>query len=458
MTAMTGATDSAEATGRRTHKVPAKVVFLVQNIHGGGGVARTVIGLANALADTHEVTLLGLTSGRRRPQFEIDPRIEVDWIAERRDRGRPRDRPKGRRGGKRLVRPAEDPEAPGWQRRLDAQPTGLIEQKDLEPEMSRLTDLLLARTLAKLPPCVLVSTRPTLHRAAARWSPPWVVRVAQDHMNYLTRADNAPVIEAIDAAAARLDAFVTLTTDDEADYVRRWARTKRAGARVLTIPNASPFEIGEPAPLQAPVVVTAGRFEERKGFDRVIAGFAAVAADHPDWELHVYGQGDLEDDLRTQAAATDCADRILFPGYVDDFDAVLRGASVYAMGSHFEGLPMVLLEAQAVGLPIVAYDCPRGPSDLIEDGVSGRLVPHGFAAEHREAYAAALGQVIGDADLRRRMGAAAQQHALSYTTASVVDRWERLFDELSRARTFLGPRRTREVEREVEREVRRTGA
>ena len=446
---------------RRTHKVPTKVVFLVQNIHGGGGVARTVIGLANALAESHEVTLLGLTSGRRHAQFAIDPRIEVDWIAEKRDRGRPKDRPKGRKGGKRLVRPREDPQAPGWQRHLDDQPTGLIEQKDLEPEMSRLTDLLLAQALATLPPCILISTRPTLHRAAARWSPPWVVRIGQDHMNYLTRADNEPVIEAIDAAAARLDAFVTLTTEDEADYVRRWARTKRANTRVLTIPNASPFQIGEPAPLEAPVVVTAGRFEKRKGFDRVIRGFAAVAADHPDWQLRVYGQGELEDELKAQAAATDCADRIHFPGYVDDFDAVLREASVYAMGSHFEGLPMVLLEAQAVGLPIVAYDCPRGPSDLIEDGVSGRLVPHGFSPAHRQAYAAALSQVMGDAALRRSMGAAAQLHARSYTLASVVDRWERLFDELARARTLLGPRRELEVEGEpapgADGEERRTG-
>ncbi|QWC84398.1 glycosyltransferase [Nocardioidaceae bacterium] len=439
---------------RTHHRVPTKVVFLVQNIYGGGGVARTVIGLANALAETHEVTLLGLTSGRLKPQFDLDPRVQVEWIAERRDRGRPGERPKGRRGGKRLVRPAEDPKAPGWQRRLDAQPTGLIDQVDLEPEMSRLTDLLLARRLATLGPCILISTRPTLHRAAARWSPPWVVRIAQEHMNYLTRADNAPVIGAIDAAAERLDAVVTLTTLDEADFVRRWARTKRAGARVVTIPNASPFAIGERAPLEAPVVVTAGRFEARKGFDRVIDGFARAVAERPelaDWQLHVYGKGEIEDQLKQRAAATHCADRIVFPGYADDFDAVLKGASIYAMGSHFEGLPMVLLEAQAVGLPIVAYDCPRGPSDLIDDRVSGRLVPDGGTREergaHRAVYADALAELMTDADLRRRMGAAAQQKAQEYTLDSVVDRWERLFDELSRARTFAGPRRTREVRR-----------
>ena len=442
--------DTATAPQPRTHQVPARVVFLVQHPFGGGGVARTVISLANSLAGSHDVTLLGVTSGRRLPTFEIDPRIEVRWAVARRDLGPAKRRPPGSRDRPRLIRAAEDPEAPGWRRRLDGMPTGLISETDLEPEMSRLTDVMLARELAALPPCILISTRPTLHRAAARWSPPWVVRIAQDHMNYLTRAANEPVIEAIDAAAGRLDAFVTLTTEDEADYVRRWARTKRASTRVLTIPNASPFPAGEAAPLEAPVVIAAGRLEERKGIDRVIAAFDAVAGDHPDWQLHIYGKGDLEPELKAQAGQSAHGSRIRFMGFADDFERVLRSGSVFAMGSRFEGLPMVLLEAQSVGLPIVAYDCPRGPADLVADGVTGRLLPDGETERHRVAYAGALSDLMGDADLRRAMGAAALKHAGAYTREAVVDRWEQLFDELTRARA-IGPRRRRRVVREERR-------
>jgi glycosyltransferase involved in cell wall biosynthesis len=104
----------------------------------------------------------------------------------------------------------------------------------------------------------------------------------------------------------------------------------------------------------------------------------------------------------------------------------LARASVFAMTSRAEGFPMVLLEAMAAGVPIVAYDCPTGPADLLGDGGSGTLVPNG----RTRLFADALARFMDDTEARRRAGAAALERAGGYELDAITARWEALFEEL----------------------------
>lgn len=111
-----------------------------------------------------------------------------------------------------------------------------------------------------------------------------------------------------------------------------------------------------------------------------------------------------------------------------DVGAALGGASVFALPSRDEGFPMSVLESMAQGLPTVAFDCAPGVRELLEDGASGLLVPPGDTV----AFAAALDRLIGDAALRRTLGAEARVSVLRYHPDRVLGRWERLFDLLHR--------------------------
>jgi glycosyltransferase involved in cell wall biosynthesis len=90
---------------------------------------------------------------------------------------------------------------------------------------------------------------------------------------------------------------------------------------------------------------------------------------------------------------------------------------------------MVLLEAMSVGLPAVAYDCPTGPRDIISDGLDGYVIPDG----RTRLLAEALGRLMDDAHLRRRMGAAALENVANYRIEAIAARWEALFEELATA-------------------------
>ena len=393
------------STGGRTIPDTQRVYLLMFNATGRGGVARTVNTLANRLADTHEVEILSLLRTEEEPPYPIDPRVRIHWLLDNRNING--------RGGR---RPRNNPAARQKWRRLDTSPSAL----EPDPGISALTDLLLRRSLPRLAPGVLISTRPMLHLAAARWAPRHVLRIAQDHLNFPRRMSNPAVKALLDEAVPRMDAFVTLTDADRVDYQRRYP-----GSRIRRIPNPSPFPRGEPAALDAKVVVSAGRLVGEKGFDRLIDAWAPLAGDFPDWQLHIYGEGERRAELEQQIAALGVGDSVLLKGYSRDFERVLADAGIYAMGSRIEGFPMVLLEAMSHGLPLVSFDCPRGPAEIVEDGVNGRLV-----ADHDVAgFTQALREMLADDEQRRRMGAASYEQAESYEIEPVAAQWERLFED-----------------------------
>ena len=382
---------------------PAPVTALLFDAFGGGGVARTVVNLANHLAGRRDVELVSLFRGRREPRFDIDPTVRLTVLHQ------------------------DDGPANGMHEVLARRPT-LLRPRPAEPRMSLLTDLLLWRKLRALPAGILLTTRPSLHLAAARFAPREQVVVGQDHSNFVTRFANPAQASVLDWTIPRLDAFTVLTEADVVDYGQRFPD---ATTVVRFVPNALSWQVStEPARLDTKIVVTAGRLDDAKGHARMVRAYAAVAARHPDWQLHIYGSGPARDAIQALVTELGLEEQVRLLGYTHDLRAVLTQASVFALSSHAEGFSMVLTEAMSVGVPPVAMDCPRGPREIVRDGDNGRLVPDGDGPRFTEA----LLSLIEDPELRRKMGARAHEDARAYEMERVGAQWERLFAEVTSRR------------------------
>lgn len=388
--------DLQRVTGRRRRR--PTVHFLVFNADGTGGVARTTLTVANALADHYDVEVLSVFRARGTTTFDLDPRVALRYLV-----------PVNQR---RLDFPRELREA--------ASKPSALPSRD---KYSAATDAAMREAFNGMRDGdVLISTRPSLHEASLVLTPDKdLVRIGWDHLNFPTRyAGHGWTGAAIDRAVPGLDALVVLTEADAADY-----RARHPDARLQVIRNAVPWTPETTRrPREEKVVVAAGRLTEVKGFERLVAAWELLAEEFPDWVCRIYGQGPLETALRAQAAEAGVA--VELPGYTDDMRGVLSRAAVFAMSSRSEGFPMSLIEALAEGTPLVSFDCPRGPGEIVVDGSNGLLVPDGDVP----GLARALATLMRDRALRERMGEQALADSHQYDITQVAGDWSALLGEL----------------------------
>ncbi|KGN84345.1 glycosyltransferase family 4 protein [Porphyromonas sp. COT-290 OH860] len=218
--------------------------------------------------------------------------------------------------------------------------------------------------------------------------------------------------------AKKYDAFVILTEEER----ELWAKLDT----LCVIPNPRPFDEVAPSRLDGKRVLALGRFEYQKNFGELISIWSQIAAAYPDWELCIAGAGPYESRLKEQINMLSLGKMIKLLPATREVAQLYQSASIYALSSNYEGLPMVLIEAQTFGLPIVSYACPSGPKDIVTDGVDGYLVNQG----DRNAFAEKLAKLMNDQEGRRSMGTAALKSSERYSLQSVMALWERLFESI----------------------------
>lgn len=243
-----------------------------------------------------------------------------------------------------------------------------------------------------------------------------VRRVAWEHFNVRTDLNMRSRRLARWAAAYLGHDVVTLTEQDTQHWTRAFPRAR---ASIGTIPNLLPFArpATNPYALERRVVLAAGRLDGQKGFDLLLEAWAQIEAQHPEWRLELLGEGVEEANLRRQATQLGLQ-RWTLRGSTTAIEEAYRQAGVYCLSSRHEGLPMVLLESQAYGVPAVAFDCPTGPAEILASG-GGRLV----AAQQVSALAQTLAEVLSQPAQRLDMSGRAYDGSQRYLPEQILARW-----------------------------------
>lgn len=217
---------------------------------------------------------------------------------------------------------------------------------------------------------------------------------------------------------SKFDRFVVLTEEDKG----YWGDLQN----IQVIPNARTFVFDRPAELTEKKVIAVGRYCYQKALDRLIDAWSIVCQSVSDWKLYLVGDGEDRVSLQQQIEKLGLSDKVILGRAETDMPSVYTDASILALSSRYEGLPMVLLEAQAAGLPIVSFECKCGPRDVLTDGEDGFLVKEGDV----ETLAAKIRELIIDEDLRRRMGAEAYKNSKRFSEEKVMTQWVELFNEV----------------------------
>ncbi|MCC5947066.1 MAG: glycosyltransferase [Nitriliruptoraceae bacterium] len=390
---------------RTDHGGATDLYLLLANRHAIGGTVRATVNMANALArhTDHRIHLLSVYQLEDLDPFALDDEVRTEVLVDQRQPPSPSG------GGIR-----------GWIRRHAApQPTRLIPPGDGRAyRFSLWTDLVLARRLRGIREGVIIPTRAGLSIVAARSVRPGVRIVAQQHLPFDNEADQLrpPLLDAY----RRCDAVTTLT---DADATRIRAELGEVGPPVHVIPNSVEQAVDAPARASGPErILCVGRMSPVKGTDLLIDAFVHVNGHRPTTELRLVGPArrDRLDAMRSLALARGVAERISFLPATARVEAELLQATICVVPSRHEAFGMVIVEAMNLGIPVVAFDCPNGPREIITDGVDGLLVP----PEDAEALADAMVRVLSDRSLREELSCAGRRRAADFSAGAVAARFD----------------------------------
>lgn len=218
----------------------------------------------------------------------------------------------------------------------------------------------------------------------------------------------------------KFDSFVCLSNED----AQNWTEL----SNVEVIYNISPLKFSSKATLKEHRVISVGRYSYQKGYDRLINAWALISKEIPeDWTLHIVGEGCLRQELTDQIKRLGLENSVFLDGVSENISKDYLSSSIAVFTSHYEGFLLALAEAESAGVPVVSFDTPCGPKDIIEDGKDGFLVPNGDISQ----IAKKIYLLIQDEKLRTIMGRNAYENSKRFNENIIIPQWISLFDRVS---------------------------
>jgi len=353
-----------------------KIFFVIKSLHTAGGTERATQVIANELAArNYEVGIISLVN-EGKPFFNFSSVIQIHYLYNKKDK-----RPS-------LIRDIS--------RRIKLKNLYKTEKPDI---------------------IIFVgSGRSFLNIPAARG----ITNITWEHFNTTV---NWHLLHPLSRKLAALycDKIVTLTNQDAENY-----KNKFGAKNTLCIPNPVTIDSSHKSTLTEKRVLAIGRLVKQKGFDMLLDAWTKVENRNSGWKLRIIGSGPMLALLLDKIKLYNLEDSIELIPSTDNVIAHYQASSIYVMSSRHEGLPLVLIEAMAMGLPIISFDCETGPRDIIIDNLTGRLIqPFDIVKLAKE-----MDELMID-ELRRKMFSEnAIKRAENYDIKEIGDKWEVLFKEL----------------------------
>lgn len=352
------------------------ITFLVHDIHFGGGGERVTTNIANLFAARgDQVSIVSISTPQPGNIFTIDKRVSIKYLNINQDTGL----------------------------NITLKIKSVFAVRSYFRKLNDQTFLLGIGTY----PTLLVALLPSRNH---------IIKIGCQHGSFASVKYLWFILRWL--FFRRLDGIVSLTNQDI-------PRLRKINKNVFVIPNSVSFYPDQPAELRNKIILSIGRIDFPKGYDLLLEVFSRFCHDNKDWKLRIVGDGPLEEKIRSSIVKKGLKERVSIIHSSNKIVEEYLNAAVYLMTSRTEGLPMVLLEAQACGLPIISFNCETGPSDIINNGKDGYLIDNYNIDEMKEK----LNELCGDFEKRKSFGQNARNNVKKFFPDQVFHKWETLFNQ-----------------------------
>jgi len=354
-----------------------KIGFLIMNFENGGGTERVTSIIANELLDrNYDITIYSCQKGNK-CKFSIDDRVHLCSLE------------------------GEKYKNPIW-RKIQ------VIKKLIEHVKKDKIDVMIAVDVALYLYLIPLQID---HLCKC---------VAWEHFNYYI-SPNKMVKYARKMAVKYADCVVVLGKNDLENYKKNCKKIKR----LTYIYNPIAVNIEPKADMKSKKIIAMGRLNSQKGFDFLIEAWAKLESDFKDWEVNIFGEGLLKEQLQKQIDDKELK-KIFLRGYSKDVSKDMAESSIFVFSSRYEGFGLVLLEAQAIGLPCVSFDCKEGPAEIIDDGVNGFLVE----PLNVNLLSEKMRTLMKNEELRKQFSEKSTKDLGKFERSQIIDKWDKLLSEL----------------------------
>jgi glycosyltransferase involved in cell wall biosynthesis len=216
-----------------------------------------------------------------------------------------------------------------------------------------------------------------------------------------------------------LDAIVLSTNSDYSHYSKKFNNS-------FMIYNELSFYPDEKATLTSKSMLAIGRFEFQKGYFHLLSIVKEVFKKHPDWKLEIYGEGSLKHQIKEYIESNQLQNNIVLNDPIKDIEKAYLKASIYLLTSEYEGFGLVLTNALSCGVPIVAWNCPYGPSEILSENDSFLT-----SFKNNEEFVERVNELIENEELRFKYGENARKNAKRFFSENIFRKWEELFKQIN---------------------------
>ena len=249
-------------------------------------------------------------------------------------------------------------------------------------------------------------------------------QISWEHFNYWTmlKLNEKKRFRAKRLIKRYASKLVVLTEEDRAKHIEAYNLSPDF---VVTMPNPCLSEVMNNYSFSQKTFLSVGRLAPPKKISALLNAWAIIQDYCLDWQLVIVGKGELEEELKTQASKLNLH-RVDFTGHTDHVEEYYRKASCFVLSSEYEGFPMVILEAQSYGIPVIAFDCKTGPRGLISDGRNGYLIEAGNV----EKLAEKMLLFTKSEENACYMSENAVKDVQTYNLSSITKKWRHLIESV----------------------------
>ena len=250
--------------------------------------------------------------------------------------------------------------------------------------------------------------------------------ISCDHTNSIVDIDTTMKKLQRYVGARLADKIITLTTADRNNYIKKYKINPKRVDYIYNWINS--IDVEKKYNLDSKKLITVGRFHKQKGYDYLSKVAIKVLSRYPDWQWDIYGSGNdqIKQYLITELDKGGVLSRVHFKGNVKGTDNIYPDHAIYVMTSRYEGLPLVLLEAKQYGLPIVSFNCPTGPAEIVLDGENGYLIENFDINQMSQKII----ELIENNELRLGFSQNAMLDTDKFNKKRITERWIELIEKM----------------------------